>query len=54
VFRLDLSELGMSSVRVVFGRDAAGGAAAIHADLGGLTLIRRPLPRGRVRISPRR
>ena len=23
VFRLDLSELGMSSVRVVFGRDAA-------------------------------
>ena len=32
VFRLDLSELGMSSVRVVFGRDAAGGAAAIHAD----------------------
>jgi hypothetical protein len=54
VFRLDLSELGMSSVRVVFGRDAASGAAAIHADLGGLTLIRRPLPRGRVRISPRR
>ena len=37
VFRLDLSELGMSSVRVVFGRDAASGAAAIHAeaDLGG-------------------
>jgi hypothetical protein len=43
VFRLDLSELGMSSARVVFGRDAASGAAAIHAeaDLGGLSLIRR-------------
>ena len=43
VFRLDLSELGMSTVRVVFGRDVASGAAAIHADLGGqpLSLIRR-------------
>ena len=56
VFRLDLSELGMSSVRVVFGRDAASGAAAIHAeaDLGGLSLIRRPAPERRVRLSPRR
>jgi CubicO group peptidase (beta-lactamase class C family) len=44
VFRLDLSRLGMSSVRVVFGRDAASGAAALHADLGGqpMSLIRRP------------
>ena len=56
VFRLDLSELGMSSVRVVFGRDAASGAAAIHAeaDLGGLSLIRRPAAGRRVRLSPRR
>ena len=56
VFRLDLSELGMSSVRVVFGRDAASGAAAIHAeaDLGGLSLIRRPAAERRVRLSPRR
>jgi hypothetical protein len=44
VFRLDLSGFGLGSVRVVFGRDVAGGTAAIHADLGGqpLTLIRRP------------
>ena len=56
VFRLDLSELGMSSVRVVFGRDAASGTAAIHAeaDLGGLSLIRRPAAERRVRLSPRR
>jgi CubicO group peptidase (beta-lactamase class C family) len=44
VFRLDLSEVGMSTVRVVFGRDVASGLAAIHTDLGGqpLSLIRRP------------
>jgi CubicO group peptidase (beta-lactamase class C family) len=56
VFRLDLSELGMSSARVVFGRDAASGAAAIHAeaDLGGLSLIRRPAAERRLRLSPRR
>lgn len=42
VFRLDLSKLGMSTARLVFGRDAATGRAAIHADLGGqpLTLVR--------------
>ena len=42
VFRLDLSNLGMSSVRVVFGSDAATGRAAIHAELGGqpLSLVR--------------
>jgi hypothetical protein len=56
VFRLDLSELGMSSARVVFGRDAVSGAAAIHAeaDLGGLSLIRRPAAERRVGLSPRR
>jgi CubicO group peptidase (beta-lactamase class C family) len=44
VFRLDLSEVGMPTVRVVFGRDGASGMAAIHTDLGGqpLSLIRRP------------
>jgi CubicO group peptidase (beta-lactamase class C family) len=44
VFRLDLSGFGQGTVRVVFGRDAASRAAAIHADLGGqpVSLIRRP------------
>ena len=43
VFRLDLSGFGQGTVRVVFGRDAASGAAAVHADLGGqpLSLIKR-------------
>jgi CubicO group peptidase (beta-lactamase class C family) len=47
VFRLDLSEVGMSTVRVVFGRDVASDAAAIHADLGGqpVSLIRRSTER---------
>ena len=42
VFRLDLSSLGMSTARVVFGRDAATGRAAIQADLGGqpVSLVR--------------
>jgi CubicO group peptidase (beta-lactamase class C family) len=50
VFRLDLSGLGMSTVRVVFGRDLASGTAAVHTSLGGqpLSLIRRPTE-GRVR-----
>jgi hypothetical protein len=44
VFRLDLSGFGQGTVRVVFGRDTASDAVAIHADLGGqpLSLIRRP------------
>jgi CubicO group peptidase (beta-lactamase class C family) len=44
VFRLDLSRSGHSTVRVVFGRDLASDAAAIHADLGGqpVSLVRRP------------
>ena len=44
VFRLDLSGLGMQTVRVVFGRDVASGAVAIHTSLGGqpLSLIRGP------------
>jgi Restriction endonuclease len=56
VFRLDLSEVGMSTVRVVFGRDVASDRAAIHADLGGqpVSLIRRPTKGRRVRRSRRR
>jgi CubicO group peptidase (beta-lactamase class C family) len=52
VFRLDLSGFGLGTVRVVFGRDAASGAAAIHADLGGqpLSFIRRPTA-GRAPLS---
>jgi CubicO group peptidase (beta-lactamase class C family) len=50
LFRLDLSGFGQGTVRVVFGRDAASGTAAIHTDLGGLplSLIRR-VPDGRTR-----
>jgi CubicO group peptidase (beta-lactamase class C family) len=51
VFRLDLSRLGMGTLRVVFGRDVGSGAPAIHADLGGqpVSLVRRPTAR---RASP--
>jgi CubicO group peptidase (beta-lactamase class C family) len=44
VFRLDLPGFGQGTLRVVFGRDIASDAGAIHADLGGqpVTLIRRP------------
>ena len=50
VFRLDLSGFGAGTLRLVFGRDVATGAAAIHADPGGqpVTLIKRP-SRRRVR-----
>jgi CubicO group peptidase (beta-lactamase class C family) len=43
VFRLDLARYGMGTARVVFGRDVASDAAAIHLDLGGqpVSLIRR-------------
>ena len=42
-FRVDLSALGMASVRIVFGRDTTSGVVALHADLGGqpLSLVRR-------------
>jgi CubicO group peptidase (beta-lactamase class C family) len=44
VFRLDLSELGMPPVRLVFDRDPDSGAIAIHTDLGGqpISLARDP------------
>jgi hypothetical protein len=35
VYRLDLRGLGMGTVRLVFGTDAASGCRAIHTDLGG-------------------
>jgi CubicO group peptidase (beta-lactamase class C family) len=35
LFRLDLSQVGMPPVRVVFNRGAAGRATAVHTDLGG-------------------
>lgn len=34
-FRVDLAGFGQDTFRVVFGRDAAGATAALHADLGG-------------------
>ena len=44
VFRLDLSGLGLGTVRVVFGRDVASDTGAIHARLGGqpISLVRKP------------
>ena len=53
VFRLDLSNLGMSTVRVVFSHEARTGTTAVHADLGGqpLSLPKQPAtsrPRGRL------
>jgi len=34
VFRLDLSKFGMSTVRIVFGREVGVGTTALHSDLG--------------------
>lgn len=41
-FRLDLSELGMEPVRVVFERRPGVGTTAIHTDLQALSLDKRP------------
>ena len=53
VFRLDLSGFGAGTLRLVFGRDVATGAAAIHADPGGqpVTLIKRPRQRVRAPLT---
>jgi hypothetical protein len=50
-FRLDLSTLGMTTVRVVFGRDPMGGVTGAHVDLGGqpLTLVKHAGQRGDAR-----
>ncbi|MCU7728185.1 TIGR03618 family F420-dependent PPOX class oxidoreductase [Actinoplanes sp. KI2] len=47
VFRVDLTDAGQGTFRVVFGRDLAGGGPALHADLGGqpVTLIGRSAAR---------
>jgi CubicO group peptidase (beta-lactamase class C family) len=46
-FRLDVSEFGMATVRVVFSRDVVHEVTAVHVDLPGqpLTLIKRPAKR---------
>ena len=43
-FRLDLSKFGMSTVRIVFGREAGVGTMVLHTDLGSqpLSLARQP------------
>jgi CubicO group peptidase (beta-lactamase class C family) len=50
VYRIDLSSFGMSTIRVVFGREVGGTARAIHTDLGNLSLIERRDGRRRVAI----
>jgi len=42
VFRLDLSTVGMATVRVVFSREAGLGTTAAHTDLQSLSLYKRP------------
>jgi hypothetical protein len=46
VFRLDLSKLGMSAVRVVFGREAGAGVTAMHTDLQLQSLYKQPATTG--------
>jgi CubicO group peptidase (beta-lactamase class C family) len=41
-FRLDLSELGMESVRLVFEHRPGVGTTAVHTDLQSVSLIKRP------------
>jgi hypothetical protein len=45
LFRLDLSKLGMSTVRVAFAREPGAGTTALHADLQLQSLYKQP-PRG--------
>jgi CubicO group peptidase (beta-lactamase class C family) len=45
LFRLDLSKLGMSTVRVAFAREPGVGTTALHADLQLQSLYKQP-PRG--------
>lgn len=42
VFRIDLSDSGVDSMRVVFGQDPAGMTTRLHLDLMPLTLHKRP------------
>jgi hypothetical protein len=53
VFRIDLTNFGMTTVRLVFSCEAGVGATAVHADLGGqpLSLVRRPAARNHARLA---
>lgn len=42
VFRIDLSQLGLGTSRVVFSRDAGGSVTHLHPDLGPLSLQKQP------------
>ena len=42
VFRIDLAEFGLGSLRVVFGRDPGGATTRVHLDLMPLTLQKQP------------
>jgi hypothetical protein len=49
LFRLDLSELGMSTVRVAFGREPGAGVTAMHTDLQPMqSLYKQPATGGQV------
>ena len=43
VFRLDLGEVGLGSMRLVFGRDE-GKVSRVHLEVMPLTLVKRPWP----------
>ncbi|HZC99818.1 MAG TPA: hypothetical protein VFA46_06385, partial [Actinomycetes bacterium] len=45
VFRIDLSEHGMGTAKVVFGREAGAGTTA-HLEMPPLTLVKRPASKG--------
>jgi hypothetical protein len=47
VFRIDLSEFGIGTARVVFGRDPGGGTTRVHLDLMPLSLEKRAGARDR-------
>jgi len=48
VFRIDLSEFGLGSLRVVFGHDPGGATTRVHLDVMPLTLHKQP-----VTLNPR-
>jgi len=52
VFRLDLGEVGLGSMRVVFGRDE-GRVSRVHLEVMPLTLVKRPWPWARRRRARR-
>src|SRR6266540_2157536 len=46
VFRIDLSEFGIGTGRVVFSREPGAGTRAVHLDLVPMSLQKRPATRG--------